>query len=72
MTVLNDTLAQWAAGAVHDPYTLIRRGSRRVLKVAGYAVPQKRQGLSSELAVCLDQDGWAHIDWGDPRREERS
>jgi len=70
ITVLVDTLAQKGAGAVQNTYTLIRRGIRRVLKLAGYAVPHKRRGLSADLAAYLDQDRKAHIDWADPAARE--
>ncbi len=40
---LIDTLAQHGAGAVQNTYTLIRKGIRRVLTLAGYHVPQPRR-----------------------------
>jgi hypothetical protein len=43
-------------GAVQDTYTLIRKGIRRVLKVAGYHLPAKKRGLSADLAAYLDRD----------------
>jgi len=66
ITILLDTLAQKGAGAVQNTYTLIRKGIRRVLKVAGYTVPNKRRGLSADLAAYLDSDRKADLDWADP------
>ena len=66
ITVLVDTLSQHGAGAVQDTYTLIRKGIRRVLKLAGYQVPLKRRGLAANLAAYLDSDHKAEIDWADP------
>ena len=56
ITLLVDTMAQHGAGAVQDTYTLIRKGIRRVLKLAGYQVPLKRRGLAANLAAYLDSD----------------
>jgi len=66
ITVLVDSMAQHGAGAVQDTYTLIRKGIRRVLKVAGYHLPAKKRGLSADLAAYLDGDRKADIDWADP------
>ncbi len=66
ITVLIDTMAQHGAGAVQDTYTLIRKGIRRVLKAAGYEVANKRRGLAANLAVYLDVDRKADLDWADP------
>jgi transposase len=66
ITVLVDSMAQHGAGAVQDTYTLIRKGIRRVLKVAGYHLPAKKRGLSAELAAYLDRDRKADLDWADP------
>jgi transposase len=66
ITVLVDSMAQHGAGAVQDTYTLIRKGIRRVLKVAGYMLPAKKRGLSADLAAYLDSDRKADIDWADP------
>jgi hypothetical protein len=66
ITVLIDTLAQHGAGAVQDTYTLIRKGIRRVLKLAGYQVPLKRRGLTPNLAAYLESDRKADLDWADP------
>ncbi len=61
-----DTLAQHGAGAVQNTYTLIRKGIRRVLKLAGYDVPLQRRGLAANLAAYLDSDRKADIEWADP------
>ncbi len=66
ITLLVDTVAQQGAGAVQDTYTLIRKGIRRVLKLAGYHVPLQRRGLAANLAAYLDSDHKADIDWADP------
>ena len=66
ITVLVDTMAQHGAGATQDTYTLIRKGIRRVLKVAGYPLPAKKRGLSADLAAYLDSERKADIDWADP------
>ncbi len=66
ITVLIDTLAQKGAGAVQNTYTLIRKGIRRVLTVAGYQVPAKRRGLAANLGAYLDTDRKAELDWADP------
>jgi transposase len=66
ITVLLDSMAQHGAGAVQDTYSLIRKGVRRVLKVAGYHLPAKKRGLSADLAAYLDSDRKADIDWADP------
>jgi len=66
ITVLVDTMAQHGAGATQDTYTLIRKGIRRVLKVAGYALPAKKRGLSADLSAYLDSDRKADLDWADP------
>jgi len=55
---------------VQDTYTLLRKGIRKLLKTAGFALPGKRQGLAPEVArlvaTYLDQDRKAAIDWADP------
>jgi transposase len=66
ITLLVDTLAQHGAGATQDTYTLIRKGIRRVLTVAGYHRSAKKRGLSVDLAVYLDSDRKADMDWADP------
>jgi len=66
VTLLIDTTPQRGAGAVQDTYTLIRKGMRKILKAAGYTLPQKRRGLAANLAAYLDSDHKADIDWADP------
>jgi transposase len=66
ISVLVDTMAQHGAGAVQDTYTLIRKGIRRVLKLAGYQAPSQRRGLAANLAAYLDSDRKAEIEWADP------
>lgn len=72
VTLLVDTTPVGGAGAVQDTYTLLRKGIRKLLKVAGFAVPGKRQGLSPQsqrlVATYLDQDRKAEIDWSDARQ----
>ncbi len=65
VTLLIDTTPQHGAGAVQDTYTLIRKGIRKVLRLAGYTLPGKRRGLAANLAVYLQSDRKARIDWGD-------
>lgn len=62
ITVLVDSMAQHEAGAPQDTDTLIRKGIRRVLKMAGYALPAKKCGLSADLAAYLDSNRRADID----------
>ena len=70
--LLVDTTAVGGAGAVQDTYTLLRKGVRKLLKVAGFHLPGKRQGLSPEsqrlVATYLDQDRKAEIDWSDAQQ----
>jgi len=70
VTAIFDTTATGGAGAVQDTYTLLRKGLRKLLKAAGFALPGKRQGLAPEVArlvaTYLDQDRKADIDWADP------
>lgn len=70
VTAIFDTTATGGAGAVQDTYTLLRKGIRKLLKAAGFALPGKRQGLTPEVArlvaTYLDQDRKADIDWADP------
>ncbi len=70
VTALFDTTNTGGAGAVMDTYTLVRKGIRKLLKAAGFALPGKRQGLAPEVArlvaTYLDQDRKAAIDWADP------
>jgi hypothetical protein len=69
VTLVVDTMAVGGAGAVQDSYTLLRKGVRKLLKVAGFHLPGKRQGLSAEsqrlVATYLEQDRKAEIDWSD-------
>ena len=67
VTLLADTTPQRGAGAVQDTYTLLRKGIRKVLKAAGYTAAQKRRGLGANLAVYLDSDRKAAIDWTDAK-----
>lgn len=70
VTAIFDTTATGGAGAVQDTYTLLRKGIRKLLKTAGFALPGKRQGMAPEVArlvaTYLDQDRKAAIDWADP------
>ncbi len=66
ITLLIDTTPQNGAGAVQDTYTLIRKGIRKILRLAGYTLPKKRQGLAANLAAYVDSDRKADIDWADP------
>lgn len=70
--LLVDTTAVGGAGAVQDTYTLLRKGVRKLLKVAGFHLPGKRQGLSLQsqrlVATYLEQDRKAEIDWSDARQ----
>ncbi len=70
VTAIFDTTATGGAGAMQDTYTLLRKGIRKLLKTAGFAVPGKQQGLAPEVArlvaTYLDQDRKAAIDWADP------
>ena len=71
-TLLTDTTPAKGAGAVQDTYTLLRRGTRKLLKALGYHLPAKRRGLSSqaeELVVSyVDREARADIDWSDPQQ----
>ena len=70
VTAIFDTTHTGGAGAVQDTYTLLRKGIRKLLKAAGFALPSKRQGLAPDVArlvaTYLDQDRKAAIDWADP------
>jgi transposase len=72
VTLLTDTTNVQGAGAVQDTYTLLRKGIRKVLKAAGFHLPNKRQGLSPEARALLeryvDQDRKADIAWADPEQ----
>lgn len=72
VTLLVDTTAVGGAGAVQDTYTLLRKGVRKLLKVAGFHLPGKRQGLSPEsqrlVTSYLEQERKAEIDWSDAQQ----
>jgi len=72
VTLLTDTTNVQGAGAVQDTYTLLRKGMRKLLKAAGFHLPNKRQGLSPQTRTLLeryvDQDRKADIDWADPHQ----
>ena len=72
VTLLTDTTNVKGAGAVQDTYTLLRKGMRKLLKAAGFHLPNKRQGLSPQTQALLeryvDQDRKADIDWADPQQ----
>jgi hypothetical protein len=72
VTLLTDTTNVKGAGAVQDTYTLLRQGMRKLLKAAGFHLPNKRQGLSPQARALLeryvDQDRKADIDWADPQQ----
>jgi transposase len=66
ITLLVDSTSQNGAGAVQDTYTLIRKGIRKILRLAGYTLPKKHQGLAANLAAYVDSDRKADIDWANP------
>ena len=70
VTLLVDTTATKGAGAVQDTYTLLRKGTRKLLKAMGYRVPGKRRGLPPQveelLSTYVDENRKAEIDWSDP------
>jgi hypothetical protein len=72
VTVLIDTTPVKGAGAVQDTYTLLRKGTRKVLRAAGLHLPGNRQGLAPQaqalVATYLDRDRKAEIDWSDPQQ----
>jgi hypothetical protein len=72
LALLTDTTNVKGAGAVQDTYTLLRKGMRKLLKAAGFHLPNKRQGLSPQTRILLeryvDQDRKADIDWADPQQ----
>jgi hypothetical protein len=72
VTLLTDTTNVKGAGAVQDTYTLLRKGMRKLLKAAGFHLPNKRQGLSPQTRALLeryvDQDRKADVDWADPQQ----
>lgn len=72
VTLLTDTTNVKGAGAVQDTYTLLRKGTRKLLKAAGFVLPGKRRGLSPQtrdlVERYVDQDSKADIDWADPQQ----
>ena len=72
VTLLTDTTSVKGAGAVQDTYTLLRKGMRKLLKAAGFHLPNKRQGFSRQVQALLeryvDRDCKANIDWADPQQ----
>jgi hypothetical protein len=74
VTLLTDTTPTQGAGAVQDTYTLLRKGTRKLLKALGYHVPGKRRGLGEQaknlVATYVDQDQRAEIDWSDPQQRQ--
>jgi transposase len=71
VTLLTDTTWVKGAGAVQDTYTLLRKGTRKLLKALGYVGRGKRRGLSQHVRELVDRyverDQKAEIDWCDPR-----
>jgi len=74
VTLLTDTTPTKGAGAVQDTYTLLRKGTRKLLKALGYHVPGKRRGLGEQakmlVATYVDHDRRAEIDWSDPQQRK--
>jgi hypothetical protein len=74
VTLLTDTTPVQGAGAVQDTYTLLRKGTRKLLRALGYHLPGKRCGLSEQakalVATYVDQDRKADIDWTDPQQRK--
>lgn len=74
VTLLIDTTSTKGAGAVQNTYTLLRKGTRRLLKALGYHIPGKRRGLSpkaeSLVSTYLDRDRKAELDWSDPKQRK--
>jgi hypothetical protein len=72
VTLLLDTTWTKGAGAVQDTYTLLRKGSHKLLRALGYAVPAKRKGLAPQgqrlIATYLEQDRKASLDWTNPQQ----
>lgn len=72
VTLLTDTTPTQGAGAVQDTYTLLRKGTRKLLRALGYHLPGKRRGLSEQakalVASYVDQDRKADIDWSDAQQ----
>ncbi len=74
VTLLIDSTPTKGAGAVQDTYTLLRQGTRKLLKLLGYTLPGKRRGLGKQskelVATYVDQNQKADIDWSDPEQRE--
>jgi hypothetical protein len=74
VTLLTDTTPTQGAGAAQDTYTLLRKGTRKLLKAMGYHLPGKRRGLGEQakqlVATYVDQDQRAEIDWSDPQQRK--
>ncbi len=72
VTLLTDTTPTKGAGAVQDTYSLLRKGTRKLLRALGYHLPGKRRGLSEQtkalVSSYVDQDRKADIDWSDARQ----
>ncbi|MCX6056504.1 MAG: transposase [Chloroflexi bacterium] len=75
VTLLSDTTNVKGAGATQDTYTLLRKGTRKLLKAMGYHLPGKRQGclanIEKLLATYVEQDRKAEIDWSDPAKRNQ-
>ena len=73
VTLLIDTTSAKGAGAVQDTYTLLRKGTRKLLRALGYHLPGKRRGLSPKIealvSTYLDQDRRTELDWSDPEQK---
>ncbi len=74
VTLLIDSTPTKGAGAVQDTYTLLRQGTRKLLKLLGYTLPGKRRGLGKQtkklIATYVDQNQKADIDWSDPEQRK--
>lgn len=74
VTLLTDTTNVKGAGAVQDTFTLLRKGTRKLLKAADFDLPGKRRGLSPQnrdlVERYVDQDSKASIDWSDPQQRQ--
>jgi len=55
-------------------HTLLRKGTRKLLKALGYHLPGKRRGLGEQakklVATYVDRDQKADIDWSDPQQRK--
>ena len=74
VTLLTDTTSTKGAGAVQDTYTLLRKGTRKLLRALGYHLPGKRRGLSKQVkalvSTYVDQGRKADIDWSDAQQRK--